>query len=181
MLLISKKIFWYLFVVYCVLRFLEAKNLINENGSISLSIYLIDNHRSRGHYSSREDSSSLPPAIIAIIIAISVFYFIGCLSCCIHCYQRRRHSSVAFVNLNEGIITNSQRQQTIRSSARAILVQPVRNTFSVVTSQIYPSIYEAPPPSYEVATANIPSMHQSSSSPPIVCNVESSQINRICH
>ena len=121
-------------------------------------------------------SSSLPPAIIAIIIVASIFCFVVCLSCCItqQRQQQRQRLQTAYRNANGRVVTSPYQQQVVRGPVRVVRVRPVYNVTASSAPQPYPSMYEAPPPSYEVATANLPSVHQSSSFPPVTENVEQS-------
>jgi hypothetical protein len=108
-----------------------------------------------------ESDSSLSPAVIAIIIVASVFFFVICLTCCIHSTQRQQQSHVTYANSNTRVGRNPYQQSIVRGPVRVIRVRSIYNVGAALTSQSYPSIYEAPPPSYEVATANLPTIHQS--------------------
>ncbi|CAF1236570.1 unnamed protein product [Adineta steineri] len=121
------------------------------------------------------DDSTLPPAAIAIIIMASICCFITCLSCCIHSHQRQQRLQANFANANTRMNTNPYQQQVIHGPVRVVHVRPVSYVGAVPTSRSFPSIYEAPPPSYEIATASLPSIHGSSSSyPPMIATVEQS-------
>jgi len=117
-----------------------------------------------------DSQSSLSLALIATIIVPSVFLLVICLICCIHSTQRQQHSHATSANSNTRTITNSCQQPTLRGPVRVIRVRPIYNVGAALSSQSYPSIYEAPPPSYEVATANLPTIHQSS--PPVTTTAQ---------
>jgi hypothetical protein len=79
-----------------------------------------------------------------------------CFTCCIHSTQRQQHSHAAYANSNTRAITNSYQQPILRDPVQVVHVRPFYNVGAALPSQSYPSIYEAPPPSYEAATANLP-------------------------
>jgi hypothetical protein len=77
----------------------------------------------------------------------------------------------AYANTNNRAIVNPNQQQIRRGPIRVVHVRPVYNAGARSSSQVYPSMYEGPPPSYEVATADLPSIHQSSPSPTVTATV----------
>jgi hypothetical protein len=105
-----------------------------------------------------------------------------CLSCCIHSQQQQRQRQQqqlqrcqsGYINPNTRVVTNPYQQHVVRGPVRVVHVRPVYNVGVAPATQQFPSLYEAPPPSYETATANTPSIHQSSSLPPLTANVEQS-------
>jgi hypothetical protein len=90
-----------------------------------------------------------------------------CLTCCTNKQRRQQRLQTAYVNYNTRVATHPYQQQTRGGSVRVVRVRPIYNVEAAPPSHSYPSIYEAPPPSYEVATANLPSIHQSSLPPTV--------------
>ncbi|CAF0933947.1 unnamed protein product [Rotaria sordida] len=131
-----------------------------------------DNQTSGRGHGSYEYSTSLPPAIIAFIVISLMLCFVACLSCYMHSQQRQRHVHVSCINSNPTSITSSHQLQALRGSVRVIYMRSMNNVGVAPQSQVFPSIYEAPPPSYEVATGNLPSIHQSPPPPPVTAHVE---------
>jgi len=80
----------------------------------------------------------------------------------------------AYANSNTRVLTNPYQQSIVQRPVRVVHVRPVYNVEFAPPSRSYPSIYEAPPPSYEVATADFPTIHQSSPSPPVTTTVQQS-------
>ncbi|CAF3472806.1 unnamed protein product [Rotaria sp. Silwood1] len=108
-------------------------------------------------YGLQEHSTGLPPAIIAIIVISAILCFAACLSCCIRSQQHQR-APVDYVNSDHTTIANPYQLQDVRSPARIVLVRPINNVGAAPHSQVLPSIYEGPPPSYDVATGSLSSL-----------------------
>lgn len=138
--------------------------------------YLIDDETCGSSSYVCDDSSNISPTVIAIIIVFSIFFFVMCLTCCLHSQQRQRQQRLraAYINSNTRVVTSPYEQQILRGQVRVVHVRSVYNVEGAPPSRAYPSIYEAPPPSYEVATATVPQIHQSSlsSSPPVIATVQ---------
>jgi hypothetical protein len=64
-------------------------------------------------------------------------------------------------------VTNPYQQQTAQGTIGVSHIRHVYNTGSARSYQQSSYMYEAPPPSYEAATANLPTIHRSSSPIPI--------------
>ena len=141
--------------------------------------FLTDDEICGSDYNSCDDSSTLPPTIIAVIIVVSIFCFVTCLSCCIHSHQRQQRLRATFANSNTRVNTNSYQQQVIRGPVRVVHVRPVSHVGAAPPLHSFPSIYEAPPPSYETATATLPPVYQSSSHPPMTATVEQSSSSTV--
>ncbi|CAF0761435.1 unnamed protein product [Rotaria sp. Silwood1] len=122
-------------------------------------------------YGLQEHSTGLPPAIIAIIVISAILCFAACLSCCIRSQQHQR-ASVDYVNSDHATIANPYQLQDVRSPARIVLVRPINNVGAAPHSQVLPSIYEGPPPSYDAATGSLSSIHHPSLPPPFTARVQ---------
>ncbi|UJR24835.1 hypothetical protein I4U23_006207 [Adineta vaga] len=123
-------------------------------------------------YGMCEDSSSLPPAVIAVIIIVAIFICVTCLSCCIQSNQRQQQLRAAIANPHTRFQTTPYQNNLAGTPVRVIHVRPVSCVRTAPLVQTHPSLYEAPPPPYEIATATSPSVHQLAISPPITATVE---------
>ncbi|CAF2902166.1 unnamed protein product [Rotaria sp. Silwood2] len=131
--------------------------LVFPNGT---SYYTFRDDQTLGRdYGSNENSTGFPPSVIAVIVISSILCFVTCLSCCIHS-QQRQNVPDDYGNSDPTIITNLYQQQALRRPVRVILMRPINNVGVAPQSQVFPSIYEGSPPSYEVATGNLSQMHQ---------------------
>ncbi len=93
-----------------------------------------------------------------------------CLTCCTRSTQQQQQSRAVYANSNNRAFTNPHQQPIVRGPVQIVRVRPIHNVGAAPPSQSYPSLYEDPPPSYEVATANLPTIHQSS--PPVTTNAQ---------
>ena len=114
-------------------------------------------------YGECDPEANIPPILIAIIIVSSIFCLLICLTCCLRA-QREQRLRNTYMNSNGQIITNPHQQSIYRGPRQNSHLRPVYHIGAVPSMHAYP-IYEAPPPSYEVATASLSVMHPTSSSP----------------
>lgn len=101
--------------------------------------------------------------IIIFLIIFSIGCSVVCLICCLRVLKQQR-------------LRNSYRNSNVRSttnprhgdSGSIAYLQAAYHTDTDPSVQIYPSMYEAPPPSYEVATKNLPTVRAATTDQPPV-------------
>ncbi|CAF1257561.1 unnamed protein product [Adineta ricciae] len=125
------------------------------------------------------ESSDLPPAVIAIIIIASIFCFVVCLSCCIQSRQREQRLRATAVNTQTRLYPASYQNNAIRGPVRVVQVRHASHVRAAPPVATFPSLYEALPPSYEIAVATSPSVHQLPASPPMTATVEQSDVSNV--
>jgi hypothetical protein len=108
-----------------------------------------------------------------VIIIFIVFTCVTFLSCCIRSQQqqqqRRQQQRSAVYNPNAQRVAYPYQQQPIRQPSQVVHVRPVHNVGAPPTIH---STYEAPPPSYEVATRNLWSKYPSESVETEIATIE---------
>ena len=113
-----------------------------------------------------KDDLNISALAIGISVIGAIIGIIICLTCYMHGKRRR------------------ERQQRSRNSRANSNVHRVPNPHyqqnrPAPSSQLFQNMYESPPPSYEAATANLPSVHQPPSAPPITPTIQESFENNV--
>jgi len=94
------------------------------------------------------------------------------LTYCVHSQQQQRARS-SVITTNAQRLPHPYQQQPIRGPVRVVHVRPAYN---VNAAPPFPSLYEEPPPSYEVSVANFHSKYPSTSSSPVTANIEQTNL-----
>jgi len=113
-------------------------------------------------------SSDISPALIIVIVIVTLVICVTFLSCCIRSQQQPQHIRSTY-NPNAQRVAYPYQQQSSRQPSRVVHVRPVYNVGAAPTIH---STYEAPPPSYEAATRNLPPKYPSASLEPGIATIE---------
>ncbi len=109
-----------------------------------------------------ESNSVLSIALIVTTIIGLVFFCIICLICCLRSCQQRQRVRTIYRDSSGRIVANPYQQHNGQGPVRVVHVRPFYNVGSSPPFYQNPGFYEEPPPSYESVTANLPTVHQSS-------------------
>jgi hypothetical protein len=122
-------------------------------------------------------SSDFGSGIIAVIVIVPIVFFLACLVVYVRSQQQQR-SRATIVTTNNQRVVRQYQQQLTRGPAPVVRVG-LTYTAGTVSSP-FPNIHEAPPPSYEVANANLPPKYQPEPppySPPITAMANSTDLH----
>jgi hypothetical protein len=104
-----------------------------------------------------------------VIVIVTLVICITFLSCCIRSQQQPQQHIRSTYNPNAQRVAYPYQQQSSRQASRVVHVRPVYNVGAAPTIH---STYEAPPPSYEAATRNLPPKYPSASLEPGIATIE---------
>ena len=94
-------------------------------------------------------------------MVIGIVFCTLCTTCCVRAQrirQQQQHICASTIYGNPQVPVYPYQQQVGRGRARVVQVRPVYNVSAAAPIH---NMYEAPPPSYEVATRNMPSSQSS--------------------
>ncbi len=93
-----------------------------------------------------------------MIIFVSLFFCIMCISCCVRSQQQQERIRASFTNTNARMTPYSYQQQPGRRLPRVVQIRPIHNVHAAPSVHI---MHEEPPPSYEDVIRNLPPIHPS--------------------
>ncbi len=120
-------------------------------------------------------SSDISPGIAAVITCVSFFFCVLCISCCIRSQrqeQQQQRIRASTINTNARVTPHPYQQQPVRRPSRVLQTRPIHNFSAAPPVHI---MHEELPPSYEVATRNLPPKYSSAplpSAPPATPTVD---------
>ena len=102
-------------------------------------------------------SDDFPPTIIVVIIIASICFSVGCITCFIQSKKRQQSSSIDNAHVNRHAMPHSCELHEWHDPTHVFYA---RSSYGHGTDTSWPDLYEEPPPSYNMATANVPTGSQ---------------------